>query len=59
MEATPKDDCDFLELLPRELRDKVCTPRWTCLHTCLCSEGMLTCPDLRIRPETGYSRIKQ
>ena len=26
MEATPKDDCDFLELLPRELRDKVCTP---------------------------------
>ena len=26
MEATSKDDCDFLELLPRELRDKVCTP---------------------------------
>lgn len=58
MEATPKDDCDFLELLPRELRDRVRTRQWPFLHMCLCSEGMLTCLDLRIRPQTGYFRIK-
>lgn len=27
MELPPKDPCKFLVLLPRELRDKVCTPR--------------------------------
>ena len=48
--GSPLEECRFLALLPRELRDKVCPPRGPIgIRSMLWN--MLTCLDLRIRTE--------